>query len=318
MVGLIDQNLDQNYSIYYNVLLLDRFYRPFSIDGKPVRLKRIAVSHEDIAYWFDQQTNGQVGFPGILPPGFTSDMLYYQPDYLLTNLPDAKREMDQLQFRVEAHYPTWWLDFGATLTRLEGNLNTIVGADDYSGSSAGPYVRANEGFESFGRLNNQSKVEAKLRIGGNLPIGLRGGAFVSYLSGDYYTWTLNLSNLLYQFRGEALPETNTQFDPIGRGQLLRSHLFGTTTGQRVFIEPRGSRRYPSRLSIDLHLERSFRFGRTSLLATVDGFNLLGANAITEVQTSYNGDSDPSATSRLAAVRNRMAPRTIRIGSGVTF
>ena len=153
------------------------------------------------------------------------------------------------------------------MSRLEGNLNTIVGADDYSGSSAGPFVRMNEGFDSFGRLNNQSKVEIKARIGGNLPWGVQGGAFVSYLSGDYYTWTLTLSNLLYHFEAEAFP--TSRLDPLGHGRTIRSDLFGTTTGQRIFIEPRGSHRYPARLAVDLHLERAFRFGATELVASLD-------------------------------------------------
>ncbi|MFN0177493.1 MAG: carboxypeptidase regulatory-like domain-containing protein [Gemmatimonadales bacterium] len=319
MVGLIDENLASNYTTFYNLLVLDRFFRPFSIDGKPLRLKRVAVSNEDLI----RLLNDQLANPGccgaFLPPGISfADIanLRYQPDYLLTNLPDARREFDQVQVRVEARYPTWWLDVGATVTRLEGNLNTIVGADEYSGSSAGPYVRLNESFDNFGRLNNQSRLEIKARVGGNLRWGLSGGAFVTYLSGDYYTWTLNLSNLLYNLEAEAFPEDPRQ--PFGHGRSILSRLFETTTGQRIFLENRGSRRYPPRLSIDLHLERGFRVGSADLVATLDGFNVLAADAITEVQTSYNGETDPRESNRLASVRSRMPPRTIRVGAGVRF
>ncbi len=319
MAGLIDLNLESNYTSYYNVLVLDRFFHAFRIDGAPLRLKRIAISNEDLIYWANQILASPGCCAFLLPPGMSLAQalaLPYQPDYILTNLPDARRELDQVQVRVQARYPTWWLDVGATVSRLEGNLNTIVGADDYSGSSAGPFVRLNESFDSFGRLNNQSKVEVKARIGGDLPWGVQGGAFLSYLSGDYYTWTLTLSNLLYQFEAEAYP--TSPFDPLGHGRTIRSDLFGTTTGQRIFIEPRGSHRFPSRLTVDLHLERAFRFGATELVASLDGFNILANDAVTEIQTSYNGETDPGVGKRLASVRNRVAPRTIRFGTGIRF
>ncbi len=319
MVGLIDQNLASNYTTYFNVLVLDRFFRPFRLDGNPLRLKRIAISNEDIINILNQALANPGCCASLLPPGMTFaqlSALRYQPDFLLTTLPEAQRELDQLQVRVEARYPTWWLDVGATLTRLEGNLNTIVGADDYSGSSAGPFVRLNESFDGFGRLNNQSKVEIKARIGGNLPMGFRGGVFLSYLSGDYYTWTLTLSNLLFGFEVETLPIS--PLDPLGRGRTIRSELFATTTGQRIFLEPRGAHRYPARLTADLHLERSLRLGSTDLVATLDGFNVLGTDVVTEVQTSYNGETDPRVNNRLASVRNRVAPRAIRLGTGIRF
>ena len=319
MVGLVDENLGSNYTTYYNLLVLDRFFRPFSLDGKPLRLKRVAISNEDLLNLYNQELANPGCCGGRLPPGLGfGDIakLRYQPDFLLTNLPDARRELDQLQFRVEGRYPTWWVDLGATVTRLEGDLNTIVGADEYSGSSAGPFVRANEAFEGFGRLNNQSRLEVKARFGGNLPWGVKGGAFVSYLSGDYYTWTLTLSNLLFNFEAEAYPIDPR--DNLGRGRTIRSELFATTTGQRLFLEPRGSRKYPRRFTMDLHLERGFRFGSADFVVTADGFNLLANDVVTAVQTSYNGETDPRANNRLASVRNRVAPRTIRLGGGVRF
>lgn len=319
MVGLTDLNLASNYTHFFNLLVLDRFFRAFRLDGAPLRIKQLAISNEDLINLLNQERANPGCCGGLLPPGVSfADIagMTYSPDFILSTLPDARREFDQAQFRIEARYPSWWLDLGATVTRLEGNLNTIVGADEYSGSSAGPFVRPNEAFEAFGRLNNQSKVEIKARLGGQLPFGVAGGAFVSYLSGDYYTWLLTLSDLLYQFEAEAFPADPR--DPFGRGRTIRSGLFATTTGQRIFLEPRGSRRYPGRMSVDLHLERPFRFGRTELVVSVDGFNVLANDVVTEVQTSYNGETDPRVANQLASVRNRMAPRTVRVGAGVRF
>jgi hypothetical protein len=127
---------------------------------------------------------------------------------------------------------------------------------------------------------------------------------------------MTLSNLLFNFEAEPFPIVPGR--PLGNGRAIRSELFATTTGQRIFIEPRGTHRYPARLTVDLHLERAFRLGATDLLATLDGFNVVGADVITEVQTSYNGETDPRVGNRLASVRNRVAPRTIRFGTGVRF
>ncbi len=62
------------------------------------------------------------------------------------------------------------------------------------------------------------------------------------------------------------------------------------------------------MTVHLPLERGGRVGRSDLLLTVDAFNLLGASAVTEVQTSSNGKTDPFASGRLGAVRNRLTPR----------
>ncbi len=315
MVALVDRNLASNYTVFTNVAVLDRFFSPFFLNGQPLRLQRLAVSNEDILYWWHLLQSGAVQGAEFLPPGMTPEQvaaLRYDPDFVLTNVADARRRFDQLQLRVQARYPSWWFDVAGTLTALEGNLNTVTGPDDNGGSSAGPYVRLNESFGALGNLANQSRVELKARVGGELPLGLRGAVFASYASGDRYTPTLTLSNLLFEFEAD-LPNLNP-----ARLRRLRSFFFETTTGQRMFVESRGAYTYPARLTVDLRLERAVRLGRRDLLVTVDAFNLFGAAAITEVQTSYNGETDPFASGRLGAVRNRLAPRIIRIGSTLAF
>ena len=273
------------------------------------------MSNEDILYWWNQLLSGAVTGPEFIPPGMTAEQLAalrYDPDLVLTNVPEARRRFDQLQLRVQARYPTWWFDLGGAVTALEGNLNSVAGPDDNGGSSAGPYVRLNESFDALGNLANQSRIEIKARVGGDLPLGFRGSVFTSYASGDRYTPTLTLSNLLFEFEADR-PDITPE-----RLQRLRGFFFGTTTGQRIFVQPRGSYKYPARMTVDLRVERTFSLGRNDLRVTVDAFNLLGSSTVTEVQTSYNGETDPLATGRLGAVRNRLAPRTIRIGTALEF
>lgn len=311
MAALVDRNLATNYTWYYNVTALDRFGRPFFLNGRPLVIRQIALSNEDILkYWALVKAGILLG--PYTPPGLTGaqlEALQYRPDYALTTAPDAFRRFDQLQLRLETRHERWWLDLGAAFTRLDGNLNSVSGPDD-DGSSAGPYVHANEAYQAYGRLANQARLEIKARLGGDLPRGFRGSVFAYRTSGDHYTPTLTLSNLLFQFATAG---------PMGgpADTLLRSFFFETTTGQRMFLEPRGTYTYPAQLTVDLHLERSIR-ARPAVVLLFDAFNVLGAAAITEVQTSYNGETDPFAVGRLNAVRARQTPRLLRLGADVRF
>ncbi len=55
-----------------------------------------------------------------------------------------------------------------------------------------------------------------------------------------------------------------------------------------------------------------------MLVWLDGFNVLGESAVTDVPASYNGRTDPRPTSFFNAVRARVAPRTLRFGTGIEF
>ena len=199
-----------------------------------------------------------------------------------------------------------------TFTSLKGNLNSLTGTDDYTVTGAGPFVHINEQLNSYGNLNNQSVVELKLAVGGNLPYQFRGGAFVTYFSGDRVTPTLSISDLLLEFE---LPDSAGI--PL-RPKRIRSYFFTTIAGQRLFVQPRGTYNYPGRASVDLHLERGFPIGKTELSLALDAFNALGASTISDIQTSINGNLDPEAFSSYGQTRQRVPPRTLRIGAGVKF
>lgn len=70
------------------------------------------------------------------------------------------------------------------------------------------------------------------------------------------------------------------------------HDHDVSAGQRLFIQPRGTFRYPARTWLDLHLERTVRLGRAELSLAMDAFNALGVSTISEVQPSVNGTLDP--------------------------
>ncbi|MGQ0703568.1 MAG: carboxypeptidase regulatory-like domain-containing protein [Gemmatimonadales bacterium] len=182
MVALVDRNLANNYTVYENVTVLDRFFRPVEFNGQPLVLSKLAVSNEDIIYWRPFLLSGESTSKDYYPPGMPRPQwlaLTYEPDIVLTTVPEATRRFDQLQLTGTARYAGWWAQGSVTLTRLAGNLNSITGTDDYTTSGAGPFVRLNEQFNFFGDLNNQSRLEVKLQAGGNLPWGFRGGVFLT-------------------------------------------------------------------------------------------------------------------------------------------
>jgi len=310
MVGLVDRNLASNYTVYQNISVLDRFFRPISFQGEPLVLPILAVSNEDIIYWRAVLQSGEsTNFRDYYPPGMPSDVwanLTYQPDLVLTTIPEATRRFDQLQLTGTVRYPKWWAMGSATWTRLVGNLNSITGSDDYTTSGAGPFVHLNEQTNFYGDLNNQSRFELKLQVGGDLPAGFRGGLFLTHFEGDRVTPTLTVSDLALEFQ---LPDTASNRNPI----YLRAFLFHFTNGQRIFVQPRGTYRYPARTSLDIHLEHDLSFGTTQLSFALDAFNALGASAVTEIQTSVNGSLDRDFPSEYGDTRQRVPPRTFRLG-----
>ena len=190
----------------------------------------------------------------------------------------------------------------------------VAGPDDYTNGGPGPWVRLNEQYNFFGALNNQSRFEGKVYIGGLLPARLRGGMFFSYATGDRVTPTLPISGLLTEY-AVIVPRTGSPgvFDTVP----FHPFLFRSVTGDRIFVQPRGTYRYEARASLDLHLERSIPSGRTEILLVVDAFNVLGDASVTGIQTEVNAIAG-FAGSDYGRVRSRVPPRTLRLGAGVRF
>jgi hypothetical protein len=282
-----------------------------SFGGTELYLPRLAISNEDLIREWALFKRGQSFRNVIMPPlGMTAadmEALTYQPDFVLTTVPEARRRFRQLQLVLHGRYPGWWLSGSATISSLKGNLNSVTGNDDDSRSGAGPFVRMNEQFNAFGDLSNQSKVEGKLQAGANLPLGFRGGTFLSYASGDLAAPYLTLSSLLLDF------DFPRYTDRPPKLRILSGKLVRTISGQRIYLLPRGALRYPARWTLDLHLERAFRAGRTQLVLTSDAFNLFGEDAFTELQTSITGEAAVGEFSGYGRVQNRVPPRTFRFG-----
>src|SRR6059036_1457390 len=204
MVALVDRNLASNHTVVDNVIMLDRFGQPVYFAGQPLVLDRLAISNEDILYVQELVRQGQIlgGNTLLVPPDLTPAQLAalrYDPDYVLTKVPEATRRFGQVQFRLDARYRTWWAGASATISALDGNYNVVTGPDDYTNGGPGPWVPLNEQYNFYGALNNQSRFEAKVYLGGLLPARFRGGVFLSYATGDRATPTLSIDGLLSEF-----------------------------------------------------------------------------------------------------------------------
>src|SRR5206468_5810230 len=78
--------------------------------------------------------SGQLTDPNVLyaPPGLTTAQLAalrYDPDLVLTKVPQATRRFGQLQLRLDARYRTWWAGASATI-RSEEHTSELQSRSD--------------------------------------------------------------------------------------------------------------------------------------------------------------------------------------------
>jgi hypothetical protein len=311
MVALVDRNLATNYTAFTNLRVTNRFGGTIlDHNGQPLVLPVVYLPNDALV-----RRIGENVIPGPALPNYRqSDIpsLTWDPDYRITTAPGAQRVFDQGQLTLSGRFPLWSVTGSLALTRLEGNLFSVTGYDDPAGRGAGPFVRPNDAIFGFGRLGNSSELEAKLRVTGALPFGFRGGAFVTAMRGDAFAPTFTLNGLLFNF------DINDPTALAADTSRIDYTVFRPVSGQRIFLEQRGSRTYPDRVTLDLHLERAFLLGRAEWVLSLDGFNVLGNRAITEANVAIDSQSDPNATGAFASARARVAPRTIRLGSAAKF
>jgi hypothetical protein len=324
MVALVDRNAATNYTHFAYVNVLSSEGQDMNFEGGRVQLRDLYIPNNSMIALLRRAAEGMCLEPCVLPPGFTpadTARLSWNPDYVLTNVPDARREFGQFQFAVNMALATWGGSVSLVWTALQGNLDTVTGYDDPSGYGAGPYVRVNEGVNAFGNLPNFSPRELKVSLFGNLPRGVQGGIFWTWAAGDHFSPYFTISGLGgYSYR------THYQRRSIWPG--LTEHL----EGHRVFLGPRGRPSHTARGLLDMRLERSLTlFSRSNWHVTMEMFNIVNMATITEVNASANHGRNyyhflgPNREGLLRvvdenqyykAVLGRVPPRTIRLSTTV--
>ncbi len=351
MIALVDRNRATNYTMFRHVRVYTPTGTAIPFEGGTVTLDTLYVPNDRLrefmtfcAHNMDIEECGQtfvtpVG-DGIRGLEFADTLgMTWDPDYVLTNAPDARREFGQWQFSVEVARPTWGGSISATFTDLKGDLDNVSGYADPEEYGAGPYVRVNEGINDYGFLPNFAEREAKASVWGMLPWDLRGGLVWTYASGDHYSPRFRVSGQGYhQYRanvGVTVPSEVRNYTPPppDRGDYFFHGILKGLDGHYMFVGPRGRPQYHSRAQFDIRLDRAFEMAGTSVRVSMDLFNIFGRDTPTDVTTLVNNGRNftygVERTSGLPwsgvdpnqyykAVLDRVAPRTLRLGMTVEF
>jgi hypothetical protein len=312
MVALVDRNASTNYTMFEGIQAMDASGRPLFFDGQPVVLDRVYIPNFVISDYL-KGAAARPGTPFPLPPGMTfADTLglTWNPDYVLTNVPEARRTFQQAQLVLRMAHPRYGGTASLVYSRLRGNLDNVSGYDE-SSALAGPFTNPNQAVNYAGRLGNSSEWELKLWLYGALGRGFRGGVFWTQARGDRYTPVYTLSTF-FTYADSADGE-------------LTQRLLQPVAGQPVMLRPRGSFEYPYRSLVDLHLERGIRLAGAEWMLTMDAFNVLGTATPTRYHTGVNDGSTGAPVSpgaepetEYGAVRERVRPRSLRLGTTVRF
>jgi hypothetical protein len=305
IVGLLDRNILSNYTAIHNVAVDHRLISGLVLDanGKPLVLPTLYVSNKDLQNALAVIT-ANAKFPPESLLGYSADyirQLKYNPDLVLTTIPQAKRRYQQLTMLVRRFGASWRGEASLTGARLRGNVPGVTGYGT-SGSefSAGQFVRPNEAINATGFLPDALEMEGKVWLTARLPYAMRGGLVFTHVLGERFSPSFQL---LGRYR-------YTRENATSIGEVVPDDALRTVLGQTILVEPRGSRQYASRDIVDAHLEWHSRLGPT---LTFDLFNVLGSSALVSINTNI-GDQEPSdPTSLYGAARLRVTPRTLRLG-----
>jgi len=232
--------------------------------------------------------------------------LTWNPELVLTTLPQATRRYQQLTVLLRTYQRSWRGEASLTSARLRGNVPGVTGyGTSGTAFSAGPFVRPNVAVNFDGPLPDALELEGKVWLTAQLPFSLRGGVLYTHTLGERFTPSFQLLGRYRYTRDNGQPGGEAIPDEALRGIL----------GQTIFIEPRGSRQYASRDVVDTHLEW---LARRDIVLTCDAFNLLGSDALVLINTNI-GDQEPSdPTSIYGAPRRRVSPRTLRLGLRIDY
>ena len=292
ILGLIDTELDRNFVRFEDVTVWegdDGFGGP----ERTFTLPELFINIDDVRF--------VGGAPGLTEEDLSAYNDFYDPNFVLTNLPDAERKFDQVQFTFERRGEKVSLNGSVVWTDLQGNFFSVNGYDDPGGEGAGAFVNPNQQVNFFGNLANYAEWTGKLALTAELPAGFRFGTYVRYDTGEFYT---PLFEIRYDSDQRFFAEGGEEFD---------FDLFFEIDREQVFQEKRGSREYDDFSTVDIHLDRPFEFDRgVALTVGLDVFNLFDTDAITSVETDANLSDD------FEAVRLRQAPRTVRLSAALSW
>lgn len=303
IVGLVDRNRFSNWQAASRVQLHHRLVRNTFVDpqGNPVVLPYVYVSNRALKAWLAEERSLRRNPTQLLGiPVAMIDQLTWNPDIVLTSIPDARREFDQITATLRSFYPTWRAEASFTAARLRGNTPGVAGFGTVSTRfTAGPFVNPNAGINGDGLLPGALQLEAKTWATKKFTKTIQGGLVYTHILGERFTPAVELLGR-YAYFLETEPT-----------RQLPADLFEDSYGQLVLLEKRGERHFASRSIVDAHLE--WRTPKTGAVITLDLFNALGGSALVDINTVITDQSAFDPTEKFGVARRRMSPRSLRIG-----
>lgn len=254
----------------------------------------------------------------LVIPGYTladTARLSWNPDYQLTNVPQAQRHFQQAQLNTTITGASWDATLSVAWTDVRGNYASVTGYDDYTiygrdqvvGRGPGPYVRPNEAINYNGRLENFSPLEVKLRGSTALPWRFRAGAVITGTTGDPLTPYV------------AITPYGINFNVQGSSQQpLPQELLAAIAGQRIYTATRGSYGYRPRADADLHVERDIGDLRRPWTIALDVFNVANDRSIALKNAALEAQVDATYPVPYASPLQLVDPRRIRLGAEYHF
>ena len=203
----------------------------------------------------------------------------------LVNIPGEQRTYKAMELVVKKRFSKgWMMEASYILSKLEGLVNT-----DFSSTSGitSYYDNPNSHVNAIGRLGNDRRHYFKLLAMVKGPWGINISGMAEFFSGNPYSRILSASQLGYSLTGGANP----------------SVISGT----------RGSYELPSRLNLDVSLEKEFRIKNLRFAVFANAFNLLNQGKATSVE---NTTSHP--TRAFGEMTSINAPLFLRIGARFDF
>jgi len=209
------------------------------------------------------------------------------PQEHLVNVPMGKRDYDGVEFNLNKAYAEGWsLDFSYVWASSRGLFPTSgngpMGVTDM-------FINPNAHINSEGHFPQERRHQVKLKALVRGPWGINLGMYARYLSGLRYTRTISSDYLKLNLKPQP---------------------------REIFAEPLGSQSYDGLFTVDLRLEKRFRFSdQVYFNLFADAFNIFNSNTVASV---YSNSSNPDTEWEYLRVLGIQDPRLIRVGAKIEF
>ncbi|MEW5982642.1 MAG: TonB-dependent receptor [Acidobacteriota bacterium] len=217
---------------------------------------------------------------------------YYVPNFPIpslrvrTNLPDFYRDYNGFELVMRKRYSDNWM--------MTASYGYNLGKQHYSSANA---------YEDPTNIDKLNGAMYAPEVGGSgIDNVFPNAKWTAKVTAQYTLpwWDINVAAFYNARQGFPFPQ-----------RILtpsRPNRAGTTT---VLLDPVGDVRHPNFQTIDFRLDKAFKFGRVSVIPSMDVFNLANANTILARRTNQNA----SNANNISGV---VAPRVIRFGFRATW